>query len=161
MKDKPISEFGTEDTPQLESLLSSFRSSVHAWSAQQYAQLPLPVPAGRRRILRLAPVCLAGGLALMALGVFPFFHGTGTSTSVASNSRPASAQIAQLASPPTAVTVAHATTSSAPIPSSKPAVSMSDEELMAAVDEDVSQRSPDAMSPLVALMSSDSTTTKN
>jgi hypothetical protein len=165
-RNKPIRDFGNEHLPdvQFESLLANFRNSVHSWSAQEYAKVDMPLPVVGRRFLLRTPLCVAVGVAVVALIVaLPMLYRSGNTATVASN--PVAKQTVvspQTGAPPAVNTlVAAIDSSAAPLHehSTKPVASMNDEELMAAVDKDVSQRSPDAMSPLVELMSSDGSAT--
>jgi hypothetical protein len=168
---KPIREAGAEHLPdeQLDSLLANFRSTVHSWSAQEYARADMPMPLPKRTRFPLTPLRLVTGLAMVAVLVaVPWVNHLNSANNpplahhmyVTNNPQVATtAQVEAQAPAPEQETAVTSRNLSRSFLTAKPVASMNDEELMAAVDEDVSQRSPDAMSPLVELMSSDGSAT--
>lgn len=151
---------------ELDQILAQFRASVHGWSAQQYAEADLPSPFAVRRRSHLALRIAAAAAAVVMVAVSPFLiqHHAAQPTTAGRHAAPAAGAVAQTMQESSAETGTGQ--SATALPSGRAAerqlptaAAISDEDLMAAVDADVSQRSPDAMSPLVELMSSDSSKT--
>jgi hypothetical protein len=136
IKDKTHGETGAEDemTPDLELALREFRQSVHAWSEAAMNRPRLAVPP-RRRLWRLAAGWALSGLLIvggLSAGVFERHRQQVTiaQARMAEHERLAAEQRLQQAR-------------------------LSDEDLLAKVDVDVSQAVPSAMEPLAQLMAED------
>jgi hypothetical protein len=148
---------------ELKQVLGDFRSAARTMSANQYAAANLPMPNAAKSS-RFAAWKLNSSLGAVAaalvvvVALVPGWHQDHKPHPVPANVTIASNHMPPAITPATvAVQDAQPTTVSRSR-SGAPALSEEDK-LLADVDADVSQQTPDAMSPLVTLMSADNSTT--
>jgi hypothetical protein len=130
---------------ELGQVLSNFRQSVHAWSDAEYNRPRTVAPSALRRTWRMT-VAWALGCVLAAGslsgGLFELRHKQEMARAAAE--RDTHLRQAAAAQP----AVAQALVKQA----DEPQAGVTDEELLAAVDKDVSRVAPSAMEPLAQLM---------
>ena len=133
------------DEAALRQTLSHFRQSVHAWSDAEYGRARIVRPAKVQTLWRMAVIGVLG--CVVAAGALSVIL-------VELRHQPVTVQTAAVRAPSTQpqAALAQAPAKAPAATLHQPPASVSDEELMASIDKDVSRIAPSAMEPLAQLM---------